>query len=217
MFGSTILDVAIAIVFIYLLVSLVISAINEFIAGLLKSRAKNLSKGIQELLQDRSENGWVAQLYAHPLIKGLSAPDSKPSYIPHGRLRLRAGLIAPATADEAWTLADLKAGMANLPQPLQRTLTTLLEESQYDTEYLKKQIEIWFNNGMDRASGCDKRKTQWIQFSSWAKSCYPSEHRQCAYRPNAFAVNSRCAPRWLKVPRASSINLEARIGRSKMW
>jgi uncharacterized protein YacL len=57
MFGSTILEVAIAIVFIYLLVSLVISAINEFIAALLKSRAENLSKGIQELLQDRSEDG----------------------------------------------------------------------------------------------------------------------------------------------------------------
>ena len=52
MFGSTILDVAIGIVFIYLLVSLVISATNELIAALLKSRAKNLSKGIQVLLQD---------------------------------------------------------------------------------------------------------------------------------------------------------------------
>ncbi len=165
MFGSTILDVAIAIVFIYLLVSLVISAINEFIAALLKSRAKNLAKGIQELLQDRSEDGWAAQLYAHPLIKGLSAPDSKPSYIPSRTFALALlDLIAPATADGARTLADLKTGMANLPQPLQRTLTTLLEESQYDVQHLKKQIEIWFNNGMDRASGWYKRKTQWIQF-----------------------------------------------------
>jgi hypothetical protein len=66
MFGSTILDVAIAIVFIYLLVRLVISAINELIAALLKSRAKNLVKGIQALLQDPSQTGWVARLYEHP-------------------------------------------------------------------------------------------------------------------------------------------------------
>jgi hypothetical protein len=165
MFGSTILDVAIAIVFIYLLISLVISAINELIAGLLKSRAKNLSKGIQALLQDPSQAGWVARLYQHPLIQSLSPPNSKPSYIPSRTFALALlDLIAPATADGARTLADVKTGMANLPQPLQRTLTNLLDEAQHDVERLKTQIEIWFNNGMDRASGWYKRKTQWIQF-----------------------------------------------------
>jgi hypothetical protein len=165
MFGSTILDVAVAIVFIYLLVSLVVSAINELIAALLKSRAKNLVKGIQALLQDPSQTGWVARLYEHPLIESLSPPNNKPSYIPSRTFALALlDLIAPATADGTRTLADLKTGMATLPEPLQRTLTTLLEESQHDVERLKTQIEIWFNNGMDRASGWYKRKTQWIQF-----------------------------------------------------
>jgi hypothetical protein len=165
MFGSTILDVAVAIVFIYLLVSLVVSAINELIAALLKSRAKNLVKGIQALLQDPSQTGWVARLYEHPLIESLSPPNSKPSYIPSRTFALALlDLIAPASTDGIRTLADLKTGMANLPGPLQRTLTTLLEEAQHDVERLKTQIEIWFNNGMDRASGWYKRKTQWIQF-----------------------------------------------------
>lgn len=165
MFGSTILDVAVAIVFIYLLVSLVVSAINELIAALLKSRAKNLVKGIQALLQDPSQTGWVARLYEHPLVESLSPPNSKPSYIPSRTFALALlDLIAPATIDGTRTLADLKTGMANLPESLQRTLTTLLEESQHDVERLKTQIETWFNNGMDRASGWYKRKTQWIQF-----------------------------------------------------
>jgi hypothetical protein len=165
MFGSTILDVAVAIVFIYLLLSLVVSAINELIAALLKSRAENLVKGIQALLQDPSQTGWVARLYEHPLIESLSPPNSKPSYIPSRTFALALlDLIAPATIDGTRTLADLKTGMANLPESLQRTLTTLLEESQHDVERLKTQIEIWFNNGMDRASGWYKRKTQWIQF-----------------------------------------------------
>ncbi len=165
MFGSTILDVAIGIIFIYLLVSLVVSAINELIAAMLKSRAKNLVTGLQALLQDPSQTGWVARLYEHPLIESLSPPNSKPSYIPSRTFALALlDLIAPATADGTRTLADLKTGMATLPEPLQRTLTTLLEESQHDVERLKTQIEIWFNNGMDRASGWYKRKTQWIQF-----------------------------------------------------
>jgi hypothetical protein len=165
MFGSTILDVAIGIIFIYLLVSLVISAINELIAAKLKSRATNLSQGIQALLQDPSQAGWVAKVYQHPLIQSLSPPNSKPSYIPSRTFALALlDLVAPATTDGKRTLADLKAGMANLPEPLQKTLTNLLDEAQHDVERLKTQIEIWFNNGMDRASGWYKRKTQWIQF-----------------------------------------------------
>lgn len=165
MFGSTILDAAIGIIFIYLLVSLVISAINELIAAMLKSRAKNLAQGIQALLQDPSQAGWVARLYQHPLIQSLSPPNTKPSYIPSRTFALALlDLIAPATTDGNRTLVDLKAGIVNLPEPLQRTLTNLLDEAQHDVERLKTQIEIWFNNGMDRASGWYKRKTQWIQF-----------------------------------------------------
>ena len=165
MFGSTILDVAIGIIFIYLLVSLVISAINELVAAMLKSRATNLSQGIQALLQDPSQAGWVARLYQHPLIQSLSPPNSKPSYIPSRTFALALlDLVAPATTDGSRTLADLKAGMVNLPEPLQKTLTNLLDEAQHDVERLKTQIEIWFNNGMDRASGWYKRKTQWFQF-----------------------------------------------------
>lgn len=165
MFGSTILDAAIGIIFIYLLVSLVISAINELIAAMLKSRANNLSQGIQALLQEPSQAGWVARLYQHPLIQSLSPPNGKPSYIPSRTFALALlDLIASATTDGSRTLADLKTGMVNLPEPLQRTLTNLLDEAQHDVERFKTQIEIWFNNGMDRASGWYKRKTQWIQF-----------------------------------------------------
>jgi hypothetical protein len=147
------------------LVSLVISAINELIAAMLKSRAKNLAQGIQALLQDPSQAGWVARLYQHPLIQSLSPPNTKPSYIPSRTFALALlDLIAPATTDGNRTLVDLKAGIVNLPEPLQRTLTNLLDEAQHDVERLKTQIEIWFNNGMDRASGWYKRKTQWIQF-----------------------------------------------------
>jgi hypothetical protein len=166
MFGSTILDAAIGLVFIYLLVSLVISAANEIIAGIFKSRAKNLWKGIQQLLQDQSEDGLVAKLYQHPLIDELSKPKSKPSYIPSRTFTLALlDLVAPAKIDAPRTLDELKGGLANLPEPLQKMLTTLLEESQYNIERLKTNLEIWFNNGMERVGGWYKRKSQIIQLS----------------------------------------------------
>ena len=97
MLGLEMLDVAIGIIFIYLLLSLVCSALNEMIELKLKSRAINLERGIRELLNGAGtkdnapanpEEDVVARLYKHPLIGGLFQgsyqPKSKnlPSYIP---------------------------------------------------------------------------------------------------------------------------------------
>jgi hypothetical protein len=74
MFGSNMLDVAIGMVFIYLLLSLICSAANEVIEGWFKNRALDLERGIRELLEPNTEaaqTGIVADLYRHPLLNGL--------------------------------------------------------------------------------------------------------------------------------------------------
>jgi hypothetical protein len=57
----------------------------------------------------------------------------------------------------------LKAGIDKLPNSLQVTFRVLLDEAGHDIEQFKTQLEIWFNNTMERASGWYKRKTQAIQ------------------------------------------------------
>jgi len=52
MFGSAILDVAIGMVFLYLLLSLICSAVNEMIEAWLKNRSNDLEHGIFRLLAD---------------------------------------------------------------------------------------------------------------------------------------------------------------------
>jgi hypothetical protein len=74
MFNSTILDVAIGLVFVYLLLSLMCSAANELIELLLKKRAIDLERGIRELLAPGSDSGSpdvVKALYNHPLVNSL--------------------------------------------------------------------------------------------------------------------------------------------------
>lgn len=71
MFGSTLLDIVIGLIFVYLLLSLICSALNEILEAWLKNRATDLERGIAELLFDREGKGWVQQLYKHPLISGL--------------------------------------------------------------------------------------------------------------------------------------------------
>ena len=69
MFGSPILDVAIGMAFIYLLLSLIASAIQELLSSLVESRSANLYNGIRSLLS--GDTTLLQLLYAHGLIAGL--------------------------------------------------------------------------------------------------------------------------------------------------
>ncbi|MFL6230975.1 MAG: hypothetical protein ACJ741_19540 [Pyrinomonadaceae bacterium] len=83
MFGSTVLDVAIGMVFVYLLMSLLCSAVNEYIEAHLNYRSKNLWKGIQLLL-----NGVIAEGQKQPNLtatlpaKVTSPPAAAPAAAP---------------------------------------------------------------------------------------------------------------------------------------
>src|SRR5687768_16517514 len=88
MFGSNILEVAIGIIFVYLLLSLICTALNEGIASLIDKRGRNLVAGIKNLLNDPKFTGLAQQVYNHGLIGGISQyasnPDKRtrlPSYI----------------------------------------------------------------------------------------------------------------------------------------
>jgi len=62
------LDVAIGVIFLYLVMSLVASAAVEFLEALLQYRARDLEHGVRELLEDPS---LVKKLYDHPLVRSL--------------------------------------------------------------------------------------------------------------------------------------------------
>ena len=164
MFGSAILDTAIGLIFIFLVVSLVVSAANELLAALFKWRANNLFLGIRQLLQDPSVTGLVTRFHEHPLIDGLSSKGKKPSYIPSRTFALALlDIVSPTTPGSNRTLEDLKTGIEKLPSPLQITFRVLLDEAGHDIEQFKVQLEIWFNSTMERVSGWHKRKTQALQ------------------------------------------------------
>src|SRR5689334_25214643 len=72
MFGSVVLELALGVVFVFLLVSLLVSAATELIAAFMRWRATNLWKGLRAMLGD----GVQEQLYQHPLIKTLITPTT---------------------------------------------------------------------------------------------------------------------------------------------
>src|SRR5690242_6857456 len=131
MFGSAILDIAIGMGFIYLLLSLIVTAINELIEILIKMRASHLAKGLQKLLGSDKAKAF----FEKAIIKNLS-PNAwfgkgtrKPSYIPP---RIFAAtvldLLVPAVVNAKRTLEQVQDAIASQPNELQQVLTFLLEE-----------------------------------------------------------------------------------------
>lgn len=175
MFGLQILDIAIGLIFIYLILALTCTAVNELIAGALDRRSKNLFQGITNLLKDSdvkvpsgegaASQDLLASFFSHPLIKSLEENGKTPSYIPSRTFALTLlDLIAPASSQAPRTITDLRAAVENLDKnsPLRRALLVMLDDAGDDLKKIQANVEIWFNNSMDRVSSWYKTRTQTI-------------------------------------------------------
>lgn len=144
MSGLEALSVAIGLILVYLLLSLICSALREGLEGWLKTRSIHLERGIRELFNEVGKEGketLVHAIYTHPLVQGLyrgsyDAAIEKmkeqrlvrgtqlPSYIPSSNFAValmdivaRGKKIDPqsATASAPWISLDgLRASMGSL-------------------------------------------------------------------------------------------------------
>jgi hypothetical protein len=187
---SVALDVVIGVVFLYLLLALVVTTLQELIATVFHFRANNLYDALKELLQGKvkigsDEKHLVDALYAHPLIKSLCrdipapgiASRQRPSYIPSRTfavalldvLRGDSALTEAIGASKVITQASTTLALVQ-NEDLRRTLGLLLDHVKRDGDRIDEEaraisteVEGWFNNRMARASGWYKRRMQ-----SWA-------------------------------------------------
>ena len=165
MFGSAILDVAIGLVSIFLFLSLIGTAINEWISGILSMRAKSLEDGIRNLLNDPEGNGLTQTFYHHPLIRSLTKGREKPSYIPSRVFALTLmDILAPADPEKGSTTIDqLRKSVGQMQnEVLRKNILIQLDEAGDNINQARQNIERWFDDGMERVSGWYKRKIQWI-------------------------------------------------------
>ena len=163
MFGSNVLEVAIGLVFVYFLLSLLCSTINEqVIARFFALRANTLEEGITSMLANSQGNQLVTQLYENPLIKGFSQKAAsgkprKPSYIP-----ANAFAVALMSMDVVQAYKNNTAA-PNIPIP--ESLASLINKASKDTAPDLARIETWYNDTMNRVSGWYKRRVQLIIFA----------------------------------------------------
>ena len=165
MFGSETLEIIIGLVFIYWLLSLFCSGINETISSIVSMRAKDLEKAIRNLLDDPEGAALAKDFYNHSLIRPLSKRDKKPSYIPSRAFALALmDMIAPSSLSShtknAEEIREVVRKIQN--ERLRQTLLVLAEDAGSEINKLRDNIERWFNDAMERVSGWYKRKVQTI-------------------------------------------------------
>ena len=111
MFGSGILDSVIGLMFVFLLVSLLVTIVSEMIAARQMWRARFLREGIGRLLGTK----WGERLFEHPLIAGsgrheaaMKAGKDGPSYIPS---RSFANVVMRLVEENSAGLSAVKASL----------------------------------------------------------------------------------------------------------
>jgi hypothetical protein len=176
MFGSQILEVGIGLILVFLLVSLILTAVREAIETFHKTRARDLELAIAELLNDREGTGLRKELYEHPLVFSLFPGGAHPTqFDATGKVKHRPCKNVPsyiprevfsaALQDILQTkaAADAKAGGAaqGADRPhIVKAYEALVAAAAGDAERARKGLERWYDASMDRASGWFKRRTQ---------------------------------------------------------
>lgn len=170
MFATSVLDVGIGLVLVFLCVSLVASAATEALAALVSLRARTLRRGIGRLLNDPGYTGLARRIYAHALVDPFldparlvdgRTPRPGPSHVPAGQfavamiavLRRDAGGAALAPAVDA--IAD---------ETLRHGVRAILDQAEGDAERFRVLLADWFAASMAQLSAFYRRRAQAIAF-----------------------------------------------------
>jgi len=158
---GVVVDVAIGLIFSYLLLALLASGVQEVIAGLLQLRGKLLRDAITKLLSHagadgRADSSLADRVFGHALVQGLAA-SSLPSYVPARNISL-AILDSLMDGSQSPVFRQCEATVARMPAGMARsTLTSLLVHADGDLDHFKASLETWYDDAMDRVSGVYKR------------------------------------------------------------
>jgi hypothetical protein len=183
MFQNAAIDIAIGLVLMYLVLSLVCTVINEFIATRLDLRSKALAAGLQEILDDpvvrnafydhgliTSTRNALTKIGQASLMGGASAAQSvpqHPSYISSETFVL--ALVGSLTGERLAQgqavpgFADVQSAIQNLPPSrIKSALLASLMTASSDFDAFRKSVATWFDDSMDRVGGAYKRHLKLI-------------------------------------------------------
>lgn len=178
---SAVLDVAIGLIVVFLILSIMASAVSEVVGNVLQRRSRGLERFLASMLLNSGIQ--VKDFYEKTLLAPHMLDNQRPSYIQSAdfvdalftMLRARNPSAAGPTAGEMpdFTMDELKALVASLPDgaPLKQVLSSVMVKSKddplvkdlgSDLAKVRATLEKWYDNSMDRVSGWYKRWTQYL-------------------------------------------------------
>ncbi|HEV8286020.1 MAG TPA: hypothetical protein VGQ09_17045 [Chitinophagaceae bacterium] len=170
MFNSPILDLVIFLSFTYFIGSLILSAINEAIAGTLRLRQKDLAKALNKFFFDPQWKNFLKNtLLKSPHIQSLmKAKDRIPAYIPARNfiMALTENINPIAYKNGEFSKTTLAA--SGLPPEAIKVIETIGKQVSYiedKTQRIKEfenRLEEFYNNTMDRVTGWYKKRIRRI-------------------------------------------------------
>jgi hypothetical protein len=166
MSSNAILDIAIGLMLMYLVLSMLATVINEFIATQLKLRATTLKDGLQHILDDATLR---KDFYGHGLIAtGNDAVGGDGSHVSYlsGRTFALAVLGSLDPGKPLPTFADIESAIKRLDNShIRDTLLAQLTTANGNLEKLRDNLAHTFDGMMDRVSGIYKRMLKWISLA----------------------------------------------------
>ncbi len=168
MFNSTVLDVAVGLIFTFLAMSLAVSAIVEGLASILRWRSNTLLQGVKDLLNDPNLSGLALKIYNDALVNPRDQGRAKsgdqlknlPAYINPQHFAdalIDAANLAKTAPDK---IADAINQNQFLDDQMKTLLTGMANRASGDLNKVRENLAAWFDNAMDRVSGVYKRRTQ---------------------------------------------------------
>ena len=164
MFGSQVLETATGLIFVFLSVSLITTALQELIASLTKLRALTLRSGLKSMLVDGKQGLTLYEkIISHPAV----APAGPlPSYVSAQQFSnaLLDTLGGAALLPSA--ISSVRIAAQNMPDsPLKPVLISMFREGETDMSKFEARLQQWFDQSMDRVSGTYKRLSQLLSLA----------------------------------------------------
>ena len=166
LFGSPVLEVGIGLAFVYLLLGLMCTTLNEWLLSyFLRLRPKMLQRALDDLLSNQGmPDGDLRALFdRHPLIAKTTTSGGQraPSYLSAGTFTTALLDLVTPTVQGVITFTDVEEGVKALPDgDIKKTLVALMADTRGDFQKLRRNVEDWFDEAMDRTSGAFKRHSQ---------------------------------------------------------
>ena len=162
-----IIQVIISIVVVYLIFSVIVYVVVEWIATALQLRGRNLQQAIFNLFEDAQKTDFGKLIYKHPQVNTLTRNDKKlPSYIPANNVSAAlidlVGAKTETVQKSETAFASYLTGLRQLNEGQLKTLLATITQTAQDLPTFTAAFEKWYNDYMDRVTGWYKKKIRWV-------------------------------------------------------